>query len=255
MKRFLIAIVFAIQSALAQYSYVAGSDWVETGGSTTLVFASQTFAAGEFVAVGITYGNGSAVTESIADGTNTYTKVGSTLTDGSNGQNLALFVVKSAASGSFTITVTFASSVTYRGIMYARYTGLDASQTPTLSGTVNTNVGTGTDAVTSGNVTPGGQPAMIFAFGVEVSGGGSAMTAGTGFTDRGAMANWNSYIGFSRFEDKRVTSTSAVPGTFTVSNGTHSYLVIGMAAYETGAGGGGGSTLGSKQMLLGVGGP
>ena len=225
------------------FAFIAGSNWVETGGATTLVFASQTFTAGDFVVVGITYGNGSAVVESIADGTNTYVKIGSTLNDASNGQNLAVFVCKSAAAGTFTLTVTFASSVSYRGIMYARYSGLDSSATPVMVGNLNVNAGTGTDAVTTGNVTPAAQPAMVFSFAVEDSGGGSALTAGTGYTDRGAMSNWNTYIGYSRYEDKRVTATTPTPGTFTVSNGTHSYLTIAIAVIETGAGGGGSNLL------------
>lgn len=225
------------------FAFIAGSNWVETGGATTLVFASQTFTAGDYVVVGITYGNGSAVVESIADGTNTYVKIGSTLNDASNGQNLAVFVCKSAAAGTFTLTVTFASSVSYRGIMYARYSGLDNAATPVMVSNLVVNAGTGTDAISTGNVTPAAQPAMVFAFAVEDSGGGSALTAGTGYTDRGAMSNWNSYVGYSRYEDKRVTATTPTPGTFTASNGTHSYLTIAIAIIETGAGGGGSNLL------------
>lgn len=247
-----LVLVLSLKSWCA-YAYVAGGDWVETGGATTLVFASQTFTAGDYVVVGITYGNATAVTESIADGTNAYTKVGSTLTDGTNGQNMAVFVCKSAAAGSFTLTVTFGSSVSYRGIMYARYTGLDNAATPAQAGSVVVNAGTGTDAITSGNVTPAGQPAMIFTFAVEVSGGGSALAFGSGFVDRGAMTNWNTYIGFSRFEDKRVTSTSGVPGTFTVSAGTHSYLCMALAANEVGASGGGAVAPPSGMLLRGGG--
>ena len=84
------------------------------------------------------------------------------------------------------------------------------------TGNIQASPGTGTDAVTTGNMTPGGQPALVAALAMD-SGAGSTTSpsAGTGFTDAGTGWALGTGHDLARAESKRVTSVAAVAGTFT----------------------------------------
>ena len=199
-----------------------------------------------------TYGNGTALTETVTDGTNTYTKVGSTVSDATNNQSIVAFVCKNPTPGTYTQTLTVSSSCQYKGIACYRYSGLDASGTAQAVGAVSASVATSTDALSTGNLTPATQPGLFLAVALEDQTGTTTAAAGTGFTDRSTIASWVTNISQTRGEDKRLTSTSAVAGTFTVNNATNSFVTIAVFVPEPGAGGGGASNAGGRS-LLGVG--
>ena len=166
---------------------------------------------------------------------NTYTQVGSYLTEAGS-RRMAMFSGIITTGGSTTITATLSVTQPNRGISVTTYSGLDTNVAQASNSGNQTSPGTGADAVTTGNMTPTGQPAILFAIGRDLTGGG-ALNAGTGFTSQGTQTNWDTNDGeTSRIEDKRLTSTSAVAGTFTAAGGTDHIYSFGIVVGELVAG-------------------
>lgn len=215
------------------YGFGATTD-VGASGSGTTQTLPVTYTVHDRAEVYITYGTGTPVSESLSDGTNTYSLV-KQASDTTNNQTSSTYECKDCASGSFTITCTLGSSQPYRNICCTNYTSLDNSAANTNNGTNNANPGSAADAVTSTTATPGSQPAMVFGISMDSSGGESSLAAGTGFTNRGTMANTETAFGSkTRIEDKRVTSTSAVAATFTAGTGAGRFLTFVTIVPESG---------------------
>lgn len=248
----LLALLFALP-AHAAYTYSGGADTADpVTFSPTLLKHSVAITTGDRVLVVLTYGSGSSITLGVSDGTNTYTQVGSTQSDATAGQSMALFECKSATGGTYTFTASYNPGQFAVGIAIRAYAGLDGAVSATDALSNPTNPGTGTDALATSNITPGSQPGLVFGATMDVS-GGETVSAGTGFTSRGTFAQWNTQFGVGTMsEDKRVTSTSATNATFTTTPGTARFLSLVAFVPETGAGGGG-TTPAGKRALLGVG--
>lgn len=147
---------------------------------------------------------------------NTWTQLATGIHDGSQ-YGMRAWYSYNSASGSTTCTWTGSSN--YPAIAVYRFSGIRSASDP-LTGTPTfgnqASPGTGTDGVTSGNTTPGGQPALVFGFGFDVLGTTPAPTAGTGYISTTAVWDYDGAISVSaRAEHKRVTSTSATAATFT----------------------------------------
>jgi hypothetical protein len=213
------------------YSFISKNDVNDNSSGTTLNGPSTTYAAHDTAIVEITYG-GTAQVETVTDGTNTYVRAGSSQYDVNNDQTGATFVCKDCAAGTFTPVMTLPLASSFRDIGVSRYNGLDNSATPQAISAVLHNIGTGTDLLTSGNITPASQPAMLYAFIFEDSGVGASAAAGTGFTDRTGFTNWNTGIGPSRVEDRRLTATTAVAGTFTANNASNTFIIRALVILE-----------------------
>lgn len=203
-------------------------DVTSTANGLTLT-QSRTYGAGERALVWVRYVSGS-VTPSVSDGTNTYTQLGTTLVDVATGSSYALFECKNTAAGTVTVTFTLTSpGAAFRTMTIARYSGADTSVAGIAASQGQSAPGTtpnGTDKVTSGNLTPGSQPGTLVGFGYDDS-GSSTLSAGTGFTTRGTMANQDAAFGTaSRVEDIAITSTAAVAATFTITAGTDNFTAF-----------------------------
>lgn len=152
---------------------------------------------------------------SLSDGTHTYTttstqtSVASTLTHWVNA-----YYVLNPTPGSYTLTVTLGGSRANRRVAVATLTQIGAYQTAAAQGQLA--AATTTDAVSTSSMTPSAQPAALAAISLTAS-GTATYSAGTGFTSAGALANWDAIGSFSSLlEHIRLTSTSAVAGTFTI---------------------------------------
>ncbi len=194
------------------YAYVGSFDNGDSSSGTTLSVSSVTYGAGEHVFIRTTRSTGG--TETISDGTNTYTQIGSSVTS-TGGDVVTHYECVSTVAGTYTVTQTLGTAAAFRGIQGLRYTGLTGSSTHV--GQAQTGIGTGTDAVTSTNLTPASQPGLLIGWLYDFNGSGASV-AGTGFTSRAtfpteAAANGSA----SRAEDRRLTSTAAVAGTFTLT--------------------------------------
>lgn len=219
------------------YAFVSSGSAASLSASATRAVAA-TITTGEGVVVAVLMHNSGTSITGVADAMgNTYTSAGTPLAPAGE-EVYAIFYCKNVIGGTGDITATFTDPANYSGIAYFRYTGLSASaDAQGMNGSTQPASGTGTDALTSGDITPSAQPAMVF--GLTVDGdGGSTITAGTGYTTRGSISNWNSVIGFTTaFEDKRITSLSAVAATFTTNQGAHRMNTVGAVFTEAVAGG------------------
>jgi hypothetical protein len=201
---------------------------VATSANGTALTQSRTYGAGERVLVWARWITVGGATPSVTDGTNTYTQIGTTLSDVANtGSDYAVFECKNTASGTFTVSFNLSLASTFRAMGIARYSGLDTSVNGVGARQAQASPGTGADAVSSTNLTPGSQPGVLVGFGYDDGGGGAVSAGTTGFTSRGTMSNMDTAFGTtSRVEDKAITSTSAVAATFTGTIGTDNYIAF-----------------------------
>lgn len=217
--------------------FVEGDD---ASGTPTTTFDAPSFApdAGSaLVAFVWYYAAGGPYTITMSDtagGNDSWSEVGSGLFSGGNG--MRAFVLLNAAATATTVRATFGANVAYPAIAVVEVAGIQTSSA--VAGQAlqtQATPGTGTDGVTSGNTgTLTGQPAAIIAGTVNTT---SAATpaAGTGYTSIGVGWDYGA-TSSARFEHKRVTSTSAVAGTFTAGNDSE-HQTIAVALLETAGGG------------------
>jgi hypothetical protein len=213
------------------YGYTAVVDAAAAASSTTIT-RTVTYSGGEPVVVFVEWSTTSG-TVTVADGTNTYTQAGSIRTLASTkNRSRAVFYCLSPAAGAVTVTATFSASKLGRRIGVARYTGLNGYQVELGQGQITP--GTGTDAVTTGNLTPSAQPAALISLSNSMNTTAPTITAGTGFTGRGTLASWDALAGdTSLLEDIRLTSTSNVPATATTNGATEDFLTQALILTES----------------------
>jgi hypothetical protein len=145
------------------------------------------------------------------------------------------FCKDSCSAGSTTITVTSSGGNAY-GIW-----AIEISGTSGLSGHAShadsSAPGAGTDAISSGNGTPGAQPGLMVGFCACYFYGAGGEVSGTGFTT-GALG-WNgggSSLG--RSERKSYAALTAVPATFTAGVGGSGDIFSTFVAFFPDSGGG-----------------
>ena len=190
------------------------------------ISVSRTYTGGERAVVWVTVGGASTIT--VTDGTNTYTQVGSQVT-ASSGDVQAVFECASCAAGTFTVQANFGTSNAFRGIAVHRFSGLTGSGS--LVGAAQTAPGTGADGLSSGNLTPASQPALLL--GIATDFNGSTVNVGTGFTSSAVYTNVDTANGsYTVSETKRLTSTSAVPATATATSSPSNFLTLAYWAAE-----------------------
>lgn len=149
-----------------------------------------------------------------SDGTNTYS-LKFAIYDSGTTANWCIFVAENVSAGSYTPTMSWGGSTrTSRAIYAIPVSGLKAACYQTGAIAVQASPGTGTDGVTTGNMTPTEQPACVI--GGLINGGSIATpAAGTGFTSIGTAWQFGTGTNLFRAEHKRITSTSATPLTGT----------------------------------------
>ena len=151
------------------------------------------------------------VTSVTDNGGNTYTQIGYLNNTGWGYQVYAFDAVISTAATVVTMNYSAVPSASPKAHSY-RATGANSSVAAQLAGqyiAVSTVI---TDAITSGNLTPAAQPGLLIGW-CSLSGGANTATPGTGFTDRGEITAGQ----HERYEDKAISSVSAVAATFTAS--------------------------------------
>lgn len=195
-------------------------------GSSGSISVSRTYTGGERAVVWVTAGG--TTTISVSDGTNTYTAVGSQVTAGS-GDVQQVFECLSCTAGTYTVTATLGTAQAFRGIAVHRFSGLTGSGQ--LVGQAQTTPGTGADGLSSTNLTPAAQPGMLL--GISTDFNGSTVNTGTGFTSSAVYTNVDTANGsYTVSERKNITSTSAVPATFTATSSPSNFVTIAYYARE-----------------------
>lgn len=251
LKWLLVSLALLSSPAFAAYTKgtMAQGGLAGTGTATT---CSPTYLAHDAAWVVGTYGTGTAITETVTDGTNTYAKVGSTVCDAPNGQCMAQFYAKDVAAGTPTVSFNLVSSSSVIGIMVLPLHGMDNTANAVGGGQLQSGPGSGANAITSGTITPAAQPAFFGGIVLNTSDFTTTFTGGTGFTDNGALSAWTGIsLPPSRYEDVEITSTAAKAATFTASSGAGQNITMAITAPEPG--GAGGSPSSSGLLLRGAG--
>ena len=215
------------------YAFVGSlADAAATGSSTTIALSSLVIGTGEVLRIFVTWASsGSTTVSSISDGTNTYARVSGPIFDTSGPTAFEVWESKNTTAGTYTLTVTYDGSRSYRGVGVARYSGLDVGATAQAVNNKQTNAATTTDAVTSTTLTPASQPGMLW--GVCFDAFNRTLTAGTGFTNRGNFTNMAATLASKvQVEDIAISSTSAVAATFTINNSTNRCATFGIYTLE-----------------------
>lgn len=209
-------------------AYTVGTPQVNEGtgsANTIATSAAVSASAGDAIVVIATVAQVD-LTASLAcsDGTNTYTLRHATY-DATTTANYCIFVAENVSAGSFTPTVSWGGSTrTNRAIFAVPVSGLKASSYQTGAIAVQATPGTGTDGISTGNMTPTEQPACVIG---GVTNGGSINTpaTGTGFTSITAAWTFGTGTNLFRAEHKRITSTSATPLTMTAGANVRHFSV------------------------------
>lgn len=161
---------------------------------------------------------------SCSDGTNPYSRKFASY-DATTTGNWVIFVAENVASGTFTPTISWdGSSRTNRGIYAIPVSGVKAASYQTGAIATQASPGTGTDGITTGNMTPTEQPACVI--GAVLNGGSiSTPSAGTGFTNIGTAWAFGTGTNLFRAEHLRITSTGAVALTGTAASNVRHFSI------------------------------
>ena len=158
-----------------------------------------------------------------------------TVNDATNGQVLAQFRKENSAAGSIVITVTFSSaSADFRDAAVVSLSGVSSPSLDQHTGQLQAAAGTGTDAVTTGLMSPTAQPAGVVALSMNTTAGASGPASGTGYTNKGT--GWPLSFNLATVEFQRITSLTAIGGTFTSATAV-AHVTLGAIYTEAGAGG------------------
>lgn len=206
------------------YSFVSGQivEADNTAGGTTIVspaLTSTPTVGNKLVCWVFFFDAAVDRTITVADGaSHSFTEISGAHIFNTTDGSIRMFYLDVVSGTTGTITATYSASVTFRQIIVAEYSGL-ASGAPTASiSNHQTGIGTTTDGVTTGNMTPASQPGAIIAYLCDAS-VATVINTGTGFTSRFGAVTFSSGS-YSLVEDKRFTSTSAAAGTGTLASGT-----------------------------------
>lgn len=145
------------------------------------------------------------------DGNNTWNLIDSQV---NGSKDIAIFDCPQVVSNASSISIVTSNASNPQVYLEMwRATGLNASIAPQFNSAQYSSPGTGTDAISGGNITPAAQPGVLVGF-YQTTNNTVTANPGTGFTDRGtggASGDRN------RWEDKAIASTANVAATFTGS--------------------------------------
>jgi len=150
--------------------------------TTTVALTLSGIGVGNSVCGAVSYdSSGGATITSVKDNKgNTYT-LGDTVNDAGNNQALTSFYLIGATNGPSTITATISVAVTFRRILADEFSGITVNDGHT--GQFQAAPGTGTNAISSGSITPTASGDLIYGATVNTNGAtGANFTAGTGYT-------------------------------------------------------------------------
>ncbi len=189
------------------------SPWSSSSSSIVATFSNAT-AAGDLIAVYVSYAGNTSV-QGVSDSLgNSYTVV-DTVDDGDDTQKSSTAYAKNIAAGTDTVTVKLDGSVCCRVVIVHELGGADpAAPLDAHSGHEEGSTGTSSNAVTSGTMTTTSDHDYIFAGTSDgKAASGQHITAGTGFELRAtpAISNGNATVS----EDATQAAHGAMTSAFT----------------------------------------
>lgn len=167
----------------------------------------------------------------ISDGVNTYTLLGSP-TGETGTYKYYIYEANAVAATSITPSGSVSTGL-IRGIFVREDSGL--ASPAYLSGSL-TSAGVAapgaSGTISTGNINVSSVPSGLFVFCIDETGSSHVMTAGSGYTSRGAFWGSGNYIALS--EDQRITSAGNVAGTAVAAStgGSDNYFILGAVFIE-----------------------
>lgn len=175
------------------------------------------------------------VTPTCSDSVNgAWTEIGTHAWDATNTQGLAMFYLANCAAGTPTVTASFAAtSVPFRGILIAEYSGASTSlPLDTSISNPGAVAGTGTDNATSTAFVPGAANRLVFGA-LVITGSGTSLVAGTNYVERQQTA---SAIIDSQIQDRVLAPSGSQSALWSITN-SERYNAIAAVFKEPAAGG------------------
>lgn len=213
----LLCLLLAVAPSWAAPAWIQGkANFTSSGTSYGLAYSSNV-TAGSLLLTCINADAGiSSVTDTLG---NTYAAA-TNLTDGST-YALAMFYTISASSGANTVTANFTGSVGYAHHILGEWSGV-ASSSPLdqSTGQVQAAPGTGSNAVTSGNITTTVNGDLLVGCSNSDPYVSGQLTAGTGFTIRQLL------FGDHPMEDSVQATAGTTAATFTSSQAASNYTTL-----------------------------
>ncbi len=228
--------------------------FVQSGGTNDEVAKSFTFGTnvtnGNVLALAITWLPGTTSLTSITtDRSGSATLLDNPTAEAANSSRGAQAVVALTSSGSCTVTASFSAAITALGFIGHEYSDIDTANIVDNSGAAHIiadcqNLGTGTDAYTSGNITTATANAIVFGWLADIN-VSDHVNSGTNFT-----ARITSQVG-TRIESEDLVKATAgtVAATFTQSQQDFLNALVGAIALTPSSSGPG---AGSDSSMVGV---
>ncbi len=226
MRRF-TSILLALTLCLASQAYAAYA-YVGSASSTSGNTLTYTTTAGNLVVIRIFTSAGGGSPNSYVTGITGATFKGvfgamnntANVVANSNGYNDGVFYLENCPSITNPVVSFNGGTPGVSDLSITEYSGIATSSALIVASSApnhQTNPGTGTAAVTTGNINVTSQPALLLGFFGSNLGGNNTLSGGTGFNQRQKFTDSSdSFV----VEDKRVTSTGNVAATATDSIGT-----------------------------------
>lgn len=223
MKKLLLIVLLLISrnsfAAIANVQCKTDAAW-SSGTTWDTTFGSSVTSGNLITVLAQVHLGGVNTTLSISDGTNTYTRVDATRVNAdANGtwMNAVGYYAKNVTGGTITITATVSSSANAIAgrLLACEWSGADTSS-PLDQATVNNqiNPGTGTDAVSSGSITPSTDGQLVIGASVSMN-GNEIWAKNTSYTAIGSTSN-----DLSLGEYIIQTSAASTAVTYTATFGT-----------------------------------
>lgn len=203
-----------------------------TAASSTTITQVITIAAGSRIHAAAVGDTGTAASATFSD--NSGQGVAWTSHSALNISNFRMFNGTSKqfpTGGTITVTCTFASAMSDRGLVLQEITGADNNAVQDAQGQTQNPVSAGTDVVTTPSLTGTGAGGLA-AF--TRTNGGSNVSAGTGFT--GGTARWTG-SGDASMPEFKVTSGGSVAATWSTTAGGGAWWSVGVIFSAASAGG------------------
>jgi hypothetical protein len=202
--------------------------------------SNPTYAAGDnaIVVVAVDRDGTIATSGSVADTAgNTYNAVG--VHQGTQ-YTLLVFYGRNMLAGTPVVTCTN-NGVSVSGgscIYVLPVAGLANVVHQAFLGANTSDVAVAADSITTGNLTPTSQPAMLFGFSMKETGAVFTWGAGTGFTALTEPVIFENNLNEALVEHRALSSTTPVPAAWTISSGAvNRNASIGLILTEAGGGG------------------
>jgi hypothetical protein len=248
----LLALASPSQGAVAYVQSKCTSN--SASGFSVAVTLDAAVGSGNAVAIGVLwFATTDTTTGATDDKSNTFTAGDAKANHGGNGLSSKVFYKGNLTNAPITFTVNFSGAITYHSMCVIEASGIDTTTALRTSGSqTQDGIGTGTDAISSGNsalsATTGDFVIGFTMNSFDWFDGTTYFSGGTGYTKpagaAGAAGSASTYP--IAVEYKTAGSTAAVAATFTHGVGTDDAATF-VLVFAQGAGGGAAAP---KRLLL-----